>query len=124
MKMIKIEKTTPIYILAILILSYPLAGLMLKALNAFLNVEWGFESPLFWVWDKIVILGDVFSAILIGVIYFKNIILRVIVSVFLSTVFLFIQTWCFQDGFFLMSACVVLVVWLWCVKYYFPKRDR
>ncbi len=111
----------PIYLLAVLFLSYPVFGLILNALNGLLKVQWSFESPVFYAWDKIVFVGDVLAAILVSVTYFKNIFVRIILSVILTAIFFLAQTWCFQSGFILAAICLTLAVWFWLVKYRIPK---
>ena len=117
MKIVKIEKTMPIYLLAVLFLSYPVFGLILNALNGLLKVQWSFESPVFYAWDKIVFVGDVLAAILVSKTYSKNTFVRIILTIVLSFIFALAQTWCFLSGYVLLGTFVVLAVWFWWVKY-------
>lgn len=124
MKKLKINNLTPVYLLIVLVLSYPVFGLILIALNSLLKVQWTFESPLFYAWDKIVFIGDVLAAILVSRTCSKNIFFRIVLAILFSLIFVFVQTWCFLNGYVLAVSCLALALWFWCVKYYLPKCFR
>ena len=122
MKKINIDETTPIYLLAVMILSYPIFGLIITGLSNVLIVQWDLSYKAFWFLDVTVVLGDLTAAVLISKMYFKNIFVRVVVFIIASAIFLFVQNWCFLSGYFLAATCFVLAMWFCYVKYYSPKR--
>ena len=58
MKKINIDETTPIYLLAVMILSYPIFGLIITGLSNVLIVQWDLSYKAFWFLDVTVVLGD------------------------------------------------------------------